>query len=72
MIIQSRRRLINAARTFAETGIAPPTVDHPEYYRVRAGSTLLPRDADWVQATEKLRTAFVEHPELEWSVTGGA
>jgi hypothetical protein len=23
----------------------------------------LPRSADWVEATEELRTAFVQHPE---------
>jgi phthalate 4,5-dioxygenase len=72
MIIRSRRRLINAARTFAETGETPLTVRHPEFYRIRSGSTLLPLDADWMAATEQLREAFVEHPELDWSVTGGA
>jgi phthalate 4,5-dioxygenase oxygenase subunit len=72
MIIRSRRRLIGAATTFAETGHAPLTVDHPEWYRLRSGSTVLPTDADWIQATERLRTAFVEHPELDWSLTGGA
>jgi hypothetical protein len=72
MIIRSRRRLINAATTFAETGATPLTVDHPEFYRIRSGSTILPIDADWMQATEKLREAFVEHAELDWSLTGGA
>jgi phenylpropionate dioxygenase-like ring-hydroxylating dioxygenase large terminal subunit len=72
MIIRTRRRLLNAAKAFAETGLTPPTVDHPEFYRLRAGSTLLPVDADWWTATEKLREAFVEHQELDWSLTGGA
>jgi hypothetical protein len=72
MIIRSRRRLINAAKAFAETRATPMTVEHPEFYRVRSGSTLLPVDADWVSATQKLREAFVEHRELDWSVTGGA
>ena len=72
MIIQSRRRLITAAKTFAETGVTPPTVEHPEYYRLRSGSTLLPKDADWVEATAELRLAFREHPQLDWSITGGA
>ena len=48
------------------------TVEHPEFYRLRAGSTLLPVDADWISATEKLREAFVEHTALDWSLTGGA
>jgi phthalate 4,5-dioxygenase oxygenase subunit len=72
MIIRTRRRLINAARTFAETGVTPMTVEHPEWYRIRSGSTLLPMDVDWFKATETLRTAFVEHPELDWALTGGA
>jgi phthalate 4,5-dioxygenase len=72
MIIRSRRRLINAARAFAETGVTPMTVQHPEYYRVRSGSTLLPVDVDWISATEKLREAFTQHPQLDWSLTGGA
>jgi len=72
MIIRTRRRLINAAQAFAETGVTPMTVDHPEWYRIRSGSTLLPVNADWFQATEKLRTAFVEHRELDWALTGGA
>ena len=42
MIIRSRRRLINAAMTFADTGHTPPTVDHPEWYKLRSGSTVLP------------------------------
>jgi hypothetical protein len=72
MIIRTRRRLINAARAFAETGMTPMTVEHPDAYRIRSGSTLLPTDADWFQATESLRTAFVEHAELDWALTGGA
>ena len=72
MIIRSRRRLLNAAKAFAETGDTPMTVTHPEFYRLRSGSTLLPVDTDWIQGTEKLREAFAEHPELDWSVTGGA
>jgi phthalate 4,5-dioxygenase len=72
MIIRTRRRLINAARAFADTGQTPLTVLHPDFYRVRSGSTLLPVATDWMDGTEKLREAFVEHSELDWSVTGGA
>jgi phenylpropionate dioxygenase-like ring-hydroxylating dioxygenase large terminal subunit len=72
MIIRTRRRLINAAKSFSETGATPLTVEHPEWYRIRSGSTLLPMDADWFQATEALRTAFVEHSALDWTLTGGA
>src|SRR5262249_20076513 len=66
MIIRSRRRLITAASTFAETGLRPMTVEHPEFYRLRSGSTLLPKDVDWFQSTARLREAFVEHPQLDW------
>jgi phthalate 4,5-dioxygenase len=71
MIIQSRRRLINAARKFAETGQTPTTADHPEFYSTRVGSAVLPIDADWLESTRELRTAFAEHRELDWAVTGG-
>ena len=33
-------------------GNIPPTVDHPELYRQRSGGVMLPRSADWVEATE--------------------
>jgi phenylpropionate dioxygenase-like ring-hydroxylating dioxygenase large terminal subunit len=72
MIIRTRRRLMTAARTFADTGVTPLTVEHPEWYRIRSGSTLLPMNADWFKATEQLRSAFVEHAELDWALTGGA
>jgi phthalate 4,5-dioxygenase oxygenase subunit len=71
MIIQSRRRLIAAARQFAETGNTPATVDHPEFYSSRVGSTVLPVDADWLESTRDLRTAFAENTALDWAVTGG-
>jgi LigXa C-terminal domain like len=72
MIVRTRRRLINAARAFAETGATPMTVEHREFYPVRSGSTLMPVDADWVSATQNLREAFVERAELDWTLTGGA
>jgi hypothetical protein len=39
-------------------------VDNPELYRQRSGGIILPRSAAWVEATAKLRQAFVQHPEL--------
>jgi hypothetical protein len=35
--------------------------DNPEVYRYRSGGVVLPRDADWLEATKGLRQAFVEH-----------
>jgi hypothetical protein len=63
MIIRTRRRLMQAAIDLQQ-GIIPPAVDHPELYRQRSGGVILPRSADWVEATEDLRTAFVPRPEL--------
>jgi len=63
MIIRTRRRLMKAAIDLRQ-GIIPLTVDHPELYRQRSGGVILPRSADWVEATAELRTAFVRHPEL--------
>ena len=36
-----------------------PGVDNPELYRQRSGGVLLPRDANWWDATEARRTEFV-------------
>jgi phthalate 4,5-dioxygenase len=60
MIIRTRRRLINAAKAFAEHGTIPPGVDSPEVYRVRSGGIILPRSADWIEATKPLREPAVE------------
>jgi phthalate 4,5-dioxygenase oxygenase subunit len=63
MIIRTRRRLLRAAIDLQE-GIAPPALDAPELYRQRSGGVILPRSAEWVEATEHLRQAFVCHPAL--------
>jgi hypothetical protein len=70
MIIRTRQRLLRAAHGFHETGLTPPGVDDPEVYRVRGGGVILPKDADWLAATEHLRRAFVEHPGLDPSIVG--
>ncbi len=64
MIARTRLRLLRAMKALRDDGATPPGVDHPEVYRVRSGGILLPRDADWLKATEKLRLAYVDHPEL--------
>jgi hypothetical protein len=61
MIIRTRRRLINAAKAFAETGVGAPGVDNPEIFGVRSGGVLLPAGVDWWEGTKELRKAFVEH-----------
>src|SRR6185312_9743332 len=51
MVIQVRRRLINAINAYMERGITPSGVDSPEVYRVRSGGVFLPKGTDWVEAT---------------------
>ena len=70
MIIRTRRRLIDAARVLREQGEVPPGVDNPEVYAVRTGGVILPRDADWIDATSELRKAFLKHPELTPAILG--
>jgi phthalate 4,5-dioxygenase oxygenase subunit len=61
MVIRTRRRLINAARSLREDGILPPGVENPDIYLTRSGGAILPSTADWLEATSNLRKAFVEH-----------
>jgi hypothetical protein len=65
MVIRVRRRLMAAAMALREQGEIPPGAENPQVYRIRSGSVFLPKDADWVAATEDLRKAFVDHPELD-------
>jgi phthalate 4,5-dioxygenase oxygenase subunit len=65
MVIRARRRLMAAATALREQGEIPPGAENPLVYRTRSGSVFLPKDADWIAATEGLRQAFVEHPELD-------
>jgi hypothetical protein len=63
MIIRVRRRYIAAAKALRENGVTPPGVDQPEAYRQRFGQVVLPRSADWWEATKRLRERFeVEEP----------
>src|SRR5579864_3287780 len=71
MIIQVRRRLLAVVRAFEETGATPPGVEDPRLYRLRSGSVLLDQDAEWFEATRELRQAFVDHPDLDYSLLGG-
>ena len=65
MVIRTRRRMIKAAKALAEDGTLPPGVDDPSIYRYRSGGVILPRSADWQQATRSLQAAFVEHQPEE-------
>ncbi len=59
MVIQTRRRVIAAAKRLAETGEVPASVDKPELFMVRSGGVILPAEADWLEATSDLRRANV-------------
>jgi phthalate 4,5-dioxygenase oxygenase subunit len=61
MIIRVRRSLIRAAMELQEAGVVPPGVDQPDVYAQRSGGVVLPRTADWLEATAELRKAFVHH-----------
>ena len=63
MVIRTRRRVINAARALRDSAATPPGVDDPEVYRHRSGGVVLPREADWLEATRELRQAFTEPAE---------
>jgi phenylpropionate dioxygenase-like ring-hydroxylating dioxygenase large terminal subunit len=65
MVIVVRRQLINAARALREKGIVPANVDDPKLYRVRPASAILPRDANWVEATAAARDADAGVP-ISW------
>ncbi|MBX5468251.1 MAG: (2Fe-2S)-binding protein, partial [Firmicutes bacterium] len=57
MVIRVRRRLLQALDRYQKDGETPPGVDQPAVYRVRSGGVVLPEGADWIAATEALRTA---------------
>src|SRR4051812_17970617 len=61
MVIRTRRSLIRAAEAFAKDGTLPYSASHPEVYAQRSGGVILPRNADWFEATKELRKAFVQH-----------
>jgi hypothetical protein len=65
MIIRTRRALIRAAIALRDDGTTPPGVDNPGVYAQRSGGVVLPRSADWFEATRDLRKAFVHHTPEE-------
>ena len=60
MIIQTRKRLLDAVRALGDGGVVPPGVDNPEVYGTRAGWLILANDVDWWKGSEQMRRAFVE------------
>ncbi|HEY5272566.1 MAG TPA: Rieske 2Fe-2S domain-containing protein [Acidimicrobiales bacterium] len=72
MIIRTRRRLIDAALAFEKDATAPPGVDQPEIFGVRSGGVYIPEDADWLEYIQSLLPSFVDHPEIDVAIEGGA
>jgi phthalate 4,5-dioxygenase len=70
LIIRTRRRMIAAAKALDEQGLVPPGVESPELYRQRSGGVILPRDANWWDATEDRRRQFLARVEREPSAAG--
>ena len=62
LIIRTRRKMLACARALAETGVVPPGVDSPEVYHQRSGGIILPRSADWWEATREVREQFNAKP----------
>ena len=71
MVIRTRKRLIDAARALRDREQVPPGVDDPGVYAVRSGGVILPRGANWIDATAELRKAWAKHPDLTRDVLGG-
>jgi hypothetical protein len=64
MMIQVRRRLINAAKALRDHGTVPPGVDNPELYGVRSATVVLPRGQNWMEAGQPYFKAFSDLPVL--------
>ncbi|MBM2809731.1 MAG: Phthalate 4,5-dioxygenase [Chloroflexi bacterium] len=57
-IVLARHVLRQAARDLSERGVVPVTVDQPDLYETRSGRIILPKNANWIEATEQNRKAF--------------
>jgi len=51
-VIRFRRSVIAAATALRDNGTTPPGVDTPEDYWARSASLVLPRTADWTEASK--------------------
>jgi hypothetical protein len=54
-IIRVRQRLLREVKNLEALGGPPAGVQRPAVYQVRGAAALLPRNADWIQATGELR-----------------
>jgi phthalate 4,5-dioxygenase oxygenase subunit len=65
-IIAFRRIMIQAAKKFRDTGELPPTVEDPSLYLVRGFAAILPKEMDWIEASEDWRKAYSAGPPPEY------
>lgn len=72
MIIRTRRRMLEAAHALRANGVVPPGAEDPSVFAQRSGGIILPRAADWFEATTDLRKAFLDHSEERVRETIGA
>jgi phthalate 4,5-dioxygenase oxygenase subunit len=70
-IITFRRIMIQAAKAMRDTGELPPTIDAPALYSVRGFAAMLPKDVNWIEASEQWRKAFSDGPPAENRVAFG-
>ena len=54
-IIRTRRALIKAARLLRDFGVEPESVWDSGVYRTRSAAVVLPREAEWVEASAEYR-----------------
>jgi phenylpropionate dioxygenase-like ring-hydroxylating dioxygenase large terminal subunit len=62
MVIAVRKQLITAARTLRDRGEVPENVANTELNRVRCGSFLLEKEADWQEITREKLSSDTGHP----------
>lgn len=71
MIIQVRKRFIDAAKALRDHGVAPPGVDNPEWYRLRSGSATLRKDVNWLEELKDwLEARSDKVPEVRLAIPG--
>ena len=62
-IIRLRRRLLEATRALRDGGALPPGVEDASVYTVRACLTVLPPEANWLEALADWHAArTLQHP----------
>jgi phthalate 4,5-dioxygenase len=62
MIIQVRRRILNAIKAYRADKALPPGVDDPKVYGVRSASLLLDQETNWLDGASEYLKAFTDTP----------